>query len=331
VESSGGVLGLRVEGARTNFVQRSDAFDNAYWAKTDDGSGAGVPTVTANFAVSPDGTTNAERIQFNSCTTAGFISKVQSSHSSTTVPGTFAVYVRGNGTSGSLSLCTFIGTGSCSTCSYVSGSWTRCTHTANASGVTFFNLGCTNSGSYSGGAGGQPAQDVLVYGFQGEDAAYATSYIPTVASAVTRNAETTSLTSAVLPLTGSAAVTSQRPYGNALAPNQTLVDALVSTSSGWRFSFVSSQLRIEKGGPLASVGTATTWAAGESPRWAASFDGANASLFVNGTVLIGPSALAGFTSPIYTPVALGWDHQGFASFDGIVSRVCVDPDPTRCR
>jgi hypothetical protein len=175
------------------------------------------------------------------------------------------------------------------------------------------------------------AADVFVWGAQMEEGTYTTSYIPTVASAVTRNAETTSLSSAVLPLTGSVAVTSQRPYGNALAPNQTLVDALVSTSSGWRFSFVGSQLRIEKGGPLNNLGTTTTWAAGDAPRWAASFDGVNATVFVNGAVLVGPSALGGFAAPTYTPVALGWDHQGFASFDGIISRVCVDPDPNRCR
>ena len=60
VESSGGVLGLRVEGARTNSVLRSQELDNAAW--TLDFAGGGViPTRTANAATAPDGTPSAER------------------------------------------------------------------------------------------------------------------------------------------------------------------------------------------------------------------------------------------------------------------------------
>jgi hypothetical protein len=50
--------------APTNLVTNSEAFDNAAWQKV--GAGTGItPTVTANAAVAPDGTTTADQIVFN--------------------------------------------------------------------------------------------------------------------------------------------------------------------------------------------------------------------------------------------------------------------------
>lgn len=62
VESVGGVLGLRVEGAATNVALRSEAFDNAAWVK--EGNVVAAPSVTANTTVAPDGTTTADTIDF---------------------------------------------------------------------------------------------------------------------------------------------------------------------------------------------------------------------------------------------------------------------------
>jgi hypothetical protein len=63
-DSSGNRLGLLVEESRTNTLQRSEEFDNAYWAKTNllaFGSGS-----TANAATGPDNTTTADLITENS-------------------------------------------------------------------------------------------------------------------------------------------------------------------------------------------------------------------------------------------------------------------------
>jgi hypothetical protein len=316
VEPSGGVLGLRVEGARTFSLLRFIDIANALWADV------GTPTLTGGQASPWTGALSTSAVQMDDIDAAAQEGRSQTVTVTAAVAHTMHCYVKaGTLTSAAISLDGTVAT----ITGLVTTSWSIVEVTdASSSGVAI--AARILNGSTAAGTG-----TVIWGGCAVEAGSYRTSIMPTVASAVTRNAETTSLTSTVLPLTGSVAVTTQRPYGSALASNQSLVDALVSTSSGWRFSFVGSQLRIEKGGPLANVGATTTWAAVEAPRWAASFDGVNATVFVNGAVLVGPSALGGFTAPTYTPVALGWDHQGFASFDGIISRVCVDPDPNRCR
>jgi hypothetical protein len=50
--------------ARVNLLTYSEQFNNAAWVKSNAGVGV-VPTVTANHAAAPDGTTTAERAQFS--------------------------------------------------------------------------------------------------------------------------------------------------------------------------------------------------------------------------------------------------------------------------
>src|SRR5688500_13085954 len=62
--------GLLMEAARTNLMVRSQEFDNAVWTKNATGAGV-APVVTANYAVAPDGTTSAERVQFSATPSSG--------------------------------------------------------------------------------------------------------------------------------------------------------------------------------------------------------------------------------------------------------------------
>ena len=57
---------ILIEGAATNRVTHSQDFDNAFWSKLTD-----PPTVTANSATAPDGTTTADEILFNSAAGVG--------------------------------------------------------------------------------------------------------------------------------------------------------------------------------------------------------------------------------------------------------------------
>lgn len=55
---------LNVANAPVNLLTFSEQFDNAAWAKNVSGSGV-APVVTANAGIAPDGTTTADRAQFN--------------------------------------------------------------------------------------------------------------------------------------------------------------------------------------------------------------------------------------------------------------------------
>lgn len=59
-------LGLLIEGARTNFFQRSEQLDNAYWTII-------AGTITADNAISPDGTQDAERLMETSASSVHLI------------------------------------------------------------------------------------------------------------------------------------------------------------------------------------------------------------------------------------------------------------------
>ena len=51
----------------TNSIEYSNNYADAYWIKSTSGSGI-APIVTSNYAISPDGTQNADRIQFDATT-----------------------------------------------------------------------------------------------------------------------------------------------------------------------------------------------------------------------------------------------------------------------
>jgi len=56
--------GMSIEPSATNLMVRSQELDNASWSKLSGGTGS-VPVVTANNAISPDGTMNADLVFFD--------------------------------------------------------------------------------------------------------------------------------------------------------------------------------------------------------------------------------------------------------------------------
>jgi len=182
---------LLVEEARTNLLLRSEEFDNAIWGKSNFG-GAGVPVVTSNFGVSPDGTVDADRVQMtlNGGTTTSDRALLQQSVTLVAATAyTFSVWVR------SLSGTVSMGIG----CDNVVGNtpitvtttWQRFTVSGTStgtSGLAWLQLRGGQTPTQSATA------DVLVWGAQLEAGAFATSYIPTIASTVTRSADVATIT-----------------------------------------------------------------------------------------------------------------------------------------
>ena len=179
--------GLLIEEQRTNLLTYSEQFDTGAWAKT------GM-TASANAGVSPDGATTADRVVYNGAGTPA-VSHIQNPASN--APGsnqtlTGSIWLKSfNGLNQSLRLKNTHGgvIDNFSSNLTITDQWQRFTLTVTnsaSSGVSqIFGLSP---------ATGNAAFDVLVWGAQLELGAFATSYIPTVASQVTRSADNASMT-----------------------------------------------------------------------------------------------------------------------------------------
>ena len=199
---------ILLEPQRSNLVTWSEALDNAAWVKTN-------TTVTANAAVSPDGSTNADKliatstnalhicesnlISFTSGTayTFSFYAKraennfVQFTGSSSLL-SIRANYNLLNGTLGT------VDSGISATITSVGSDWYRCTATFTSSVTGSFRVIISSITSSTAGRfqtfAGDGTSGVLLYGAQIEAGAYATSYIPTLSTSVTRVADLASKT-----------------------------------------------------------------------------------------------------------------------------------------
>lgn len=192
-----GCPSLLLEPTRSNDLQRSQEFDNAYWTKYQ-------TSVSANSSISPDGTLNADKliednsnsthqlgraIGYNSGTTYTVSLFAKSSNRNLEIAagntGTFpvkAIFDLSNGTVLSSTL------GNSSIENYGNG-WYRCiiTATALATATTNINFGLTNGSTLS--YSGDGVSFIELFGVMREQGSYATSYIPTNGSTVTRVAE----------------------------------------------------------------------------------------------------------------------------------------------
>lgn len=206
-------LGLLIEEQRTNLLTYSVQFDNAAWSKVNS-------SITANTIVAPDGALTGDKlvedttassthlitqsISFTSGTayTYSIFAKqaeagryIQLSFPSaaftSTLRGTFDL------TSG-----TFQVTASATAAiTSVGNGWYKCSITATATATASGSLGIfiANSSAATLGAvtyTGNGYSGIFIWGAQLEAGAFATSYIPTVASQVTRAADAPTITGA---------------------------------------------------------------------------------------------------------------------------------------
>lgn len=179
-------LGLLIEGQRTNALLYSSQFDNAYWVKSNSGTGT-IPVVSANYGVSPDGTQNAARIQLDSG--AAGASQIVSGNLSV-VAGTsytFSVWMKSLTTNVTVTMFNISNVQNVT----VTTSWQRFTYTVSSASTTpTAGVRLTKRDAF----GSSGSADILVYGAQFETGAFVTSYIPTVASQVTRTADVAVMT-----------------------------------------------------------------------------------------------------------------------------------------
>lgn len=323
--------GLLIEEQRTNLLLRSEEFENASWVK-------GNATVTANSTTAPDGSLTADAFIPNSgqaaATLAQSISVGLASHS-------FSFYAKAFGQS-SISLVSNLtgtfratildlttetatpGTGWSASVVSVGNGWYRCVCSATADVAASKTFQISNN---SAGWTGDGTSGIYLWGAQLEAGAFATSYIPTVASQVTRTGD----------IAGINAPNFSRWYNQSegtfvveASKYVTSVDGyLFSADSGSTSNFVGAGvtgaagfLNITTGGAAQAFQTAGTITANGVFKLAAAAATNDAIVAVNGAISVGDTVV---TMPAADRLRLGAYASGGTIFNGHIRRIRYYP------
>ena len=303
-DSNGALL---LEPQRTNLLLRSEEFDNASWVKLGQGTGS-VPIVTPNYAISPDGTQNASRLQcdLNGGNTTSDRSWLYQSITDVVVQSTFSLYVKNIS---SETIIFTLNNGSSDTVFVPADSqWHRLYSVKTGGAQPRIGL--------IGGVGASDNADLLIWGSQIEAGSYATSYIPTQGAISTRVAETCSQT----PPSGIIGQTEGTIYFEGSS------DTIGGSTNLINFNFAANSVVINRqstGIIRAIINTASAILLDSSPvsgifKVAIGYKNGDSVLYVNGTLAASSTNSFTFATAL-TEVNLG---TGIAYFAAVNQSKC---------
>jgi hypothetical protein len=179
---TGGRAGLLIEASEINYLVRSEQFDISAWVK--DTSGGVAPVVTPDFALAPDGSMNADRVEL---VRGSAFSRIAQSVSTPSNTYTFSVYMRTVG-AGPANV-GFRMSAAAGSNRVITNAWSKfqittsgAENTPHAQILLWTSIPATD-----------PTADILMWGAKlVPGTSDFRSYIPTTASGVTRPADTLS-------------------------------------------------------------------------------------------------------------------------------------------
>jgi hypothetical protein len=177
-----------LEKQSTNIATYSE--DATQW---NSGSNVGSITRTANQTISPDGTQNADKVEFPAVGSGGQYATLFFPFTATATAYTGSMWLKGN-SGGEVVWLNFTkdGVNYTQTLCTLTTSWQRFTLSSTlTSGADNFQVGVDTRDSAESA---KPAQTIFVWGRQLEQSSYPTSYIPTTSASATRVADACSKT-----------------------------------------------------------------------------------------------------------------------------------------
>lgn len=328
--------GLLIEEQRANLLLQSNDFQTS-WTPTN-------ITRTLNSTLSPEGVVNGVKLEATASTT----STLYQNTAVASTAATFSVYVKqgtGATTANGFVLRNFTTATNLlnGTLNYSTGVWT---YSVGSSGVVIRNIGngwwrvemsatagITSGdliGGYVGFSGGvYTAGDFLyAYGAQLEAGAFATSYIPTLGSTATRNADSASITT-LTPWFNAAAGTLYAAGSNFVPDADSTVRILaaltdtISLTNAVRLERVTNLWRdVQTVAGVASVASGT-WTFGTNGKIVGAYQSSNSAATFNGAT---PTAVGTATMPSgITALGIGCNTSTGNSWNGWISSVRYYP------
>lgn len=305
--SIGTCNGLLIEESRANICTYSQDFFNPPWATVN-------ASLTAASGISPDGTNNATNLTFSA--TSGFMARATAIPISGSTTYTHSIYMRA--TSGTFKTkisrtngATWV-TATVSPELTLTTTWQRfdITYTSGvADTVSDFIVGAESKTPYTMPATGT----IQIYGAQVEAGAFPTSYIPTVFTSLTRNADAVSMTGTNFSdwYSSSSAALAAVVIPNIATgtrPIWQLDDTTANEIIALRGNVANPELYIVDGGTPQAQLDAGTITAGTQYGLCAAFAANSCAVSQNGAT---PVTTATATMPTVTQARIGSDGSNF--------------------